>query len=343
MNDRVTLQDVAREAGVHASTASRALNPQTRNVVSEATISRVLDAAERLAYRPHALARGLRTNRTMTVGMVVPDVENPLFPPMVRGVESELTAAGYSLLVANTDNDQERLQTHLAALLAQQVDGLILATALANDDLVRNLTERDVPLVLLNRLAEDATAPAIVGDDRLGIRLVMEHLAALGHRRIGHVAGPAWLSTGRARAEAFLNSAAAVGVAAEESLVERASSFRVQPGDTACRALLARHPEITAIVAGNDLLALGCYRALGMEGRAIPGDLSVTGYNDMPYVDLLAPPLTTVCVPYREMGRVGGTTLLELLNRPPEQAAPPTTIRLTPKLSVRASTGPPRS
>jgi LacI family transcriptional regulator len=343
MSDRVTLQDVAQEAGVHASTASRALNPSTRSSVSEATVIRVRKAADRLAYTPHALARGLRTNRTMTVGIIVPDLENPMFPPMVRGVEAELDPAGYSLLIGNTDNDETRLRSSIDALLAQQVDGLILATALVEDGLVADVIERGVPLVLLNRHTQTSNAHAIVGADVLGIELAVAHLVSMGHRVIGHVAGPSTLSTGRNRATAFLDALAAAGIDPNRGHIQEADSFTIQPGESACRELITQHPEITAIVAANDLLALGCYGALKTAGFRIPDDISVTGYNDMPYVDLLDPPLTTVCVPYREMGRIGGRTLLDLMSLPPGAAPPPETVRLTPSLSARASTAPPRS
>ncbi len=344
MNDRVTLRDVAREAGVHASTASRALNPETRGVVSETTVHRVLEAARRLSYRPHAVARGLRTNRTMTVGMVVPDLENPLFPPIVRGVEAELGGAGYSILVGNTDNDAERLRTMVASLLAHQVDGLILATAAAHDDLVDELVERRVALVLVNRFAEDVPTSAVVGDDRAGIELAVAHIASLGHRVVGHVAGPGVLSTGRVRAKTFLEAAIRHRLDVDPGLVEEAGWFQVEPGRHACLALLDRRPDMTAVVAANDLLALGCYAAAAQRGRHVPQDLSVTGYNDMPFVDLMEPALTTICVPYREMGHVAGVSLLELMRRNPDLPSPPAeTIRLTPSLTVRASTAPPRS
>jgi LacI family transcriptional regulator len=337
VTDRVNLNDVAREAGVHASTASRALNPQTRSVVRAETVERVLSAAQRLGYRPNPLARGLRTDKTYTVGMVVPDLENPLFPPLVRGAEQVLGAKGYSLLVGNTDNDRAHTEAVVGALTDRLVDGLISATAERGSSLEERVRAAGTPVVLVNRAAEDSDLPAIVGDDRLGIGLAVDHLVELGHRHIGHVAGPPQLSTGVGRAAAFDHHLERHGLASDHR-VEAAAWFQVEPGHEATRTLLDRHPDLTAIVAANDLLALGALRALTASRRRVPEDVSVTGYNDMPFVDMLQPPLTTVRVPYREMGAMAAEALLELL-ADPEAVVP--SRRLAPSLCVRASTAPP--
>ncbi len=334
VNDRVNLADVAKAAGVHVSTASRALNPATRSVVSDATVAKVVEAAEQLGYRPNPLARGLRTDRTFTVGIVVPDLENPLFPPLVRGAEAALGAEGYALLVGNTDNDREHTEAVVSALVDQLVDGLILATAELGDSLLPALRAEGVSVVLVNRESDDPSIPAVVGDDFAGIGLAVDHLVGQGHRAIGHVAGPGRLSTGVGRAEAFRSHMGRHGL---EAPVEEAAWFRMEPGLEAATALLERHPELSAVVAANDLLALGAYRAAIDAGRRVGAELSVTGYNDMPFVDLMQPPLTTVRVPYREMGALAAKTLVAILGG----ADPPETVRMAPELCVRGSTAPP--
>ena len=333
---RTSLADVANEAGVHPSTASRALNPETRAVVSRDTVARVLAAAQRLGYRPNHLARGLRTDKTFTVGIVVPDLENPLFPPLVRGAERSLGTEGYSLLVGNTDNDPEHTEAVIAALTDRRVDGLILATAELNGAVEARIRASGTPLVLVNRMSSDPSIPAIVGDDHAGIGLAVDHLVALGHTAIGHIAGPHRISTGRGRAAAFRDHLLRHGIEAE--YIKSTEWFQVEPGETATNALLDRHPALTAIVAGNDLLALGAIRAATVRNRLVPTDLSVTGYNDMPFVDMLQPPLTTVRVPYRQMGEMAAELLIKLLTQPDQPAA---SIQLTPTLTVRASTAAP--
>lgn len=337
MTDRPTLQDIARRTGVHASTVSRALNPGTASMVKSQTRNRVLETARALGYRPHPLARGLRTNRTMTVGMVIPDVENPLFGPIIAGAEAVLAESGYSVLIGNPGYETFPAESVVAAMLDRQVDGLLIAAVSRRDPSVAAAAERGVPAALVNRTLDDESVPAVVGDDHLGIGLAVRHLAELGHRRIGHVAGPSWLSTGHGRREAFLEWMEAGGLPVEPGQVEEADWFQVEPGYRACLALLGRNPDLTAIVAGNDLLGLGCYRAIRAAGLQPGWDVSVTGYNDMPLLEMMQPAMTAVRVPYREMGGRAGSMLLSLMSGQPPPAA---AVRLKPTLEIRASTAP---
>lgn len=341
MTNEVTLRDVAREAGVHVSTASRALNTETRAIVNSDTVKRVLTAADRLGYRPNPMARGLRKNRTMTVGIVIPDIENPLFGPIIAGAGHALGGEGYSLLIANADREDETHTREIVrALLERRVDGMILATAARSDDLIAELVETGVLMVLVNRTTEGLPVPAILGDDMAGIGLAVDHLVELGHRRVGHVAGPQNLSTGMGRYQAFLTRMHSLGLDVETSAVEAASWYQVDPGYESCRQLLDRRPDLTAIVAANDLIALGCYRAVRESGRDVPHDVSITGYNDMPLLDLVQPAMTSVKVPYRQMGVEAADLLLSELSAGPDNERA-ISIRLTPRLVVRNSTAPP--
>lgn len=335
MAQRTTLKDVAREAGVHTSTASRALNEETRAVVNAETVERVLEAALRLGYAPHPLARGLRTNRTMTAGIVIPDVENPLFGPIIAGAESALSEGGYSLLIANTEPGNPEPDGVVDTLLDRHVDGLILATATRDDASLQALVDGGIPVVLVNRTTEGLALPSVLGDDHAGVGLAVEHLDALGHTAIGHIAGPQTLSTGRARQDAFRVWMDRLGLVADSSNVEEAEWFQVAPGYDAAKSLLARRPDLTAIVAGNDLLALGAYRAIREMGLEVGKDISVTGYNDIPLVDLMEPGLTSVRVPYREMGAESARRLLLNIDR---GSLDGTRVTLTPTLAVRGST-----
>ena len=339
MGERITLRDVAQEAGVHMSTASRALNADTRAVVNPQTANRVMRAARRLGYSPHPMARGLRTNKTMTIGMLIPDVENPLFGPIIAGAESALGNEGYSLLIADAgDNASQVVET----LMQRHIDGLILATAGKADETVQSLARRNVQAVLVNRYADGVPFPAVVGDDHAGIGLAVEHLVSLGHRAIGHIAGPRNLSTGMGRYQAFVSWMQSLGLEVKPDAVEEAVWFQVDPGYRAGRALLQRRPDLTAIVAGNDLLALGCYRAVREAGREVGLDVSVTGYNDIPLLDLMRPSLTSVRVPYRQMGAEAAKILIAMVGEE-ERGDAALSIRLVPTLSVRGSTQPPPS
>ncbi len=336
MQDPVTLKQVAAAAGVHVSTASRALNPETRSVVKEQTAVRVQEVAERLGYRPHPLARGLRTNRTFTVGMVVPDLMNPLFPPIYAGAESVLGDLGYSVLIASDESETSKGRGVVSALLERRVDGLILANALR--DFALPPGRETVPAVLVNRSIESRALPSIIGDDHTGIALVVRHLADLGHTMIAHIAGPMDFSTGLARREGFGAAMSHAGLGVRQELIVEADAFRTDAGRTACERLLDSGTPFTAVVAGNDLIALGCYDTLAANGRSVPDDVSVTGYNDLTFIDRVAPPLTTVAVDYHEMGAAAARALLDLLDRDGGAAPPYEPVLLAPELVVRAST-----
>lgn len=342
MTKQVTLRDVAREAGVHISTASRALNPETRSMVNEDTVDRVLAMADELGYRPHPLAQGLRKNRTMSVGMVIPDIENPLFGPIIAGAEQVLGGEGYSLLITNTDINEGQTREVVRALVERRVDGMILATASRSDDVIIDLANSGIHVVLVNRSTEGVPVPAILGDDLTGVGLAVDHLASLGHERIGHVAGPQHLSTGLGRHQAFLTRMQSLGLTVDPSAVEEATWYQVDPGYKAACTLLERRPDLTAIVAANDLIALGCYRAVRESGRDVGTDVSITGYNDIPLLDLMQPPMTSVRVPYRQMGVEAANTLVPMMasGSTPDR---PVSIRLTPTLSIRESTAPPKT
>ncbi|HZD23480.1 MAG TPA: LacI family DNA-binding transcriptional regulator, partial [Acidimicrobiia bacterium] len=313
LSERITLKDVAREAGVHISTASRALNPSAAAIVNPETVERVAAAARKLRYRPHPLARGLRTNRTMSVGVIIPDVENPLFGPIIAGAESMLVQEGYSVLIGNADRGPNSADSLIEAMLERQVDGLILATPSRKVSAAAIKAQESVSVVLVNRSVDDQSIPAIVGDDHAGIGLAVRHLRELGHERIGHVAGPSWVSTGQGRRRAFLDWLGRVGMNNDPDLVEEADWYQVEPGNKSALKLLSRHPDLTAIVAANDLLGLGCYRAVRSLGKVIGVDISITGYNDIPLLDLMEPSMTAVRVPYRQMGADAASTLLSLI------------------------------
>ena len=336
---RVTVREVARAARVHFSTVSRVMNPRTRNQISSNVANRVLKAAERLGYRTNALAASLRTRRSRVVGIIIPYIDSPLYPPILLAIEDALNERGYVAIISNTQNDPAREERMLAEMMARQVDGLILGTASLQDPVVRSWVQRGAPLVLINRTDQTGEAPSVVTDDRFGIGLVVDHLVELGHKVIGHVAGPQQLSTGAVRSEGFRQAIEKHRLTAARPVISLAEDFTREAGRRACHALLNELPKLTAIVAANDLIALGCYEALLERGLACPADVSVTGYNDSPFVDLLTPPLTTVRIPQREIGLQAARLLLQKIE---EHPATSTNVVLRPQLIIRRSTAAPR-
>lgn len=334
-----TLRHVAEAAGVHAATASRALNPETRGLVNVETARRVLKAAEALGYQPNPIARSLKTAKSRTIGLVIPDLTNPLFPPIVRGIEDVLASAGYSVLIVNTDNDAEREQALVGSLRSRHVEGLIVATGRLDHPLLRKLHEQRVRMVLVNRRTEHLDVPCITPDDAAGVTMAVKHLVELGHRRIAHLAGPQTTSTGVVRAEAFRTSIRAHGLDDDPALVVSCDYWSEEEGARALREVLDSGAEITAVVAGNDLIALGCYDVFAERGISCPRDMSVVGFNDMPFLDKLRPPLTTVAVPHHQIGAEAARMLLESFT---ETDRPPRSVLLPLSLVVRGSTARPR-
>ena len=333
MAKRSTISDVARLANVHQATVSRALNAGTEHQVGRETVERVQAAARELGYTPNVMARGLRTASSMTIGIVLPDLTNPFFPPMIRGIERELEPRGYTALLANTDDSEVMERTALASLVARRVDGLIIASGHQHYTALQEAYDAGIRAVLLNRDAGDVPYPLVHGDDAHGIREAVEHLAGLGHRHIAHIAGPSKMSTSVERRGAFELACAAIPQV--RPVVVEAEALTIEAGFAAAGALLAGRERPTAIVAGNDLIALGVLRSARALGLECPRDLSVIGFNDMMFAEEFTPPLTTVRVPTVEMGQAAATLLLHMIHS--GELSPPS-VRLPVSLNVRGST-----
>ena len=315
----LTIFDVARAAGVSTATVSRALNG---GKISGRTQRRVDDAVRELGYQRNTLARGLVTGKTGVVGVLVPDVLGPLYAQMARGIEDVLTPLGiqYTLVTSSRDPERERAATRF--LLEHQVDGLILiGSELGADDLAALVGSR--PAVLVQREGDAAAFPTLTLDNILGVKLALEHLFAAGHRHIAHIAGVR--RDGAVRRRAYEDI---LGAAALEPLVVVSDSL--EAGGVAAAATLLTRPDITAVFCSNDRIALGLYHALHAQSARIPDDISVVGFDDLPWGEYLAPPLTTVRQPGREMGSLAARLLLG-------DAAADEISLVQPELVVRAS------
>jgi len=333
MAKRSTISDVARLANVHQATVSRALNAGTEHQVGRETAQRVQAAARELGYTPNVMARGLRTASSMTIGIVLPDLTNPFFPPVIRGIERELEPRGYTALLANTDDSEAMERTALASLIARRVDGLIVASGHDHYAALREAYDAGIRAVLLNRGAGDVPYPLVHGDDAHGIGEAVEHLAALGHTAIAHIAGPAKMSTSVERRRAF--DLACARLPRVRPVVVEAESLTIDAGFAVSNALLAGRGRPTAIIAGNDLIALGVLRSARTLGLDCPRDLSVVGFNDMMFAEDFTPPLTTVRVPTVDMGQAAAKLLLHMIET--DELSPPS-VRLPVTLVVRGST-----
>jgi LacI family transcriptional regulator len=337
-NQPATLKDVAAMAGVHPATVSRALNPETRPLVSDETAERILAVADSLGYRPNTVARSLRTRRSNTVGVLIPDLNNPLFPPIVRGIEDRLAAAGYVALIGNTDADDQRERLVYDLMRDRHVDGFVFATARLRSPLLAEAAAAGIPAVLVNRSAAGYGFPCVSVDNERGMELAVAHLASLGHRKIAHISGPHDISTGLSRYRGFVAAMASHGLPVADDLVVHATAYTIDDGDRCCRELLSVPSGCTAIAAANDMLALGCYTALESAGLRCPAHISVVGFNDMAFMDRLTPPLSSVGFPHYELGKEAGRLVLEQIGGAERNGE---VHYLAPELKVRGSTAAP--
>ncbi|GAA4835567.1 LacI family DNA-binding transcriptional regulator [Luteimicrobium xylanilyticum] len=328
----VTVRDVARASGVSISTVSRALSDPTR--VAAATRDRVQAAARELGYEPNRAASGLRSGRTATLGVVVPDLENPYFASVAKGVQARAREHGYGVFVVDIEEDASREAEEVRTLLAQ-TDGVIVASPRGTDREVRELVERAPRgrAVLVNRRIDGV--PSVTADDVAGAARALEHLRALGHRRVAYVGGPETSWSDRMRREGLRRAAGAEGAVDAVDLVDL-GVFRphVQGGYSA--ADLATGAGATAVVAYNDLVALGVEQRLRERGIAVPGQVSVVGFDDTFVATLASPPLTSVGTDLRAVGAAAVDLLVERLTDPDAVASH--VVRPT-ELIVRASTG----
>jgi LacI family transcriptional regulator len=338
-SSRPTIKDVAAKCGVHPSTVSRALSGAMSHLVAPEVARRIRAAAAALGYQVNVTAAGLRTGRSGLIGVLAPDIADPGFPPMLSGITETLSAEGYATIVVDVGPDRARQQDLVDKLIARGVDGLVLATVTLNDPVVGHCLAASIPVVLVNRTDAGRRLPAVATDDAAGMRFAVEHLAGLGHVRIGHIAGPQHVSTGALRRAGFKEAAARAGLPAQSIMIETARAYTREQGRFAALRLLDRKQAPTAIVAANDLLALGIYDALRERGLRCPADVSVVGHNDMPYVDMMSPPLTTVRIAQRAMGNQAARLLLDEIADP---AVRRERVVLEPTLIVRGSTGKPR-
>src|SRR5581483_2435345 len=289
---------------------------------------------------PNAMARGLKTSRSHSIGVLVPDLVNPVVPPIVQGIEAVLGEAGYVVVLGNANHSREREQLFVEAFQVQQVEGMVVFTASDDSGMFEALVRTGLPVVLVNRTVPDGSISAAIPDDPVCASLAVEHLVSLGHRRIAHIAGPQATSTGFRRREGFERAIARAGIPHDPRLVVEAARYTEEEGARCCTSLLASAPAFTAIFAANDMLALGCYDALDEAGLRCPGDVSVVGCNDMPFAERFVPSLTTINIAHRELGTSAARLLLELIE---DAELPPRQIVTTPALVVRESTAPPAS
>ena len=332
MKRRITIEDVARAAGVPRQTVSRAIN--NKGEISPATQERVMEAVQALDYRPSRVARGLATRRTRTIGLVVPDITNPFFPEIARGVQDSARGEDYSVFLCNTDESPDEELQVLHSLAAQPVDGILLFGSRIGDADLAAFADGYRPLVVFNRFLAHPAVSLILVDNQRGAKLAVDHLADQGHTAIGLLAGPVTSPSSAQRVEGFRQAMAARGLPTPEDWILPGRPT-IKGGYQAARRLLAEHPQVSGLLAYNDLSALGAVQACAELGRRVPGGCAIIGFDDIGLAAMVSPSLTSVRVNKYYMGQQATIRLLAMLDEP-DATFPP--IRVDVELVVREST-----
>lgn len=327
-----TIRDVSAAAGVSISTVSHVIN-NTR-AVPEVTRQRVLDAIVLTGYMPNTLARSLKRAETRTIGLAIGDIANPYFTEVVHALEARASAAGYTVILSDVCEDAAQETAALRALIGRRVDGLIMAPSSGGAEAVRYARQHKIPVVQIDRVVTP-DCDYVVARNRPDMRRLVHHLAALGHRRIGMLTGPAGISSSRERIAGFLTGLRQVGIIPDPALMV-SGEFRTEPARRATHALMDRTGPPSAIVAGNNLMALGAMRALAERGLHVPGDVALVAFDDFEWADLFQPRLTTIAQPCR---KIGETAVELLLSRIASPDLPPRHVRLPTELRHRESCG----
>lgn len=302
----MNIREVAKKARVSTATVSRVINGSAP--VSEETASRVRKVIDQLGFYPNTHARTLGSGRSRMYGLIISDITNPFFPELVKSFEDIAVEHGQEVIVANTDYQPKRMETCVRRMLERKVDGVAIMTSEMEAGLVEMLSRRGMPMVFLDTGTVGLRSSNIVIDYSTGIDQAIEHLAALGHRRIAFITGPMELSSARVRYQAFRNSMQRKKLPIDEELV-RNGNHRIDGGQAAASQLLQLREAPTAIVCSNDLTAIGAIGTIHQAGLDVPRDISVIGYDDIEISNFTQPPLTTIRVSRSEIATRAFTAL----------------------------------
>lgn len=329
-----TIRQVAEQAGVSTATVSRVLSGAGR--VSDELVKRVTHAAEKLNYHPNRTARELRTQRGYTAALIIPDIENPFFTSIARGVEQILRAAGYTLILINSDEDEQIEMQHLMQLHADGVSGVILAPTSQDPQKYEQLVEAGMNLVAIDRIPRKLRADSVAVNNQDAIYQATQHLFEMGHRQIGFISGLPNVSTAYERRQGFEQAIERLGITTLPKWIQQ-GNFRQEEGSAAMNRILRLANRPTAVITANNMMTLGALKAVYENKLVIPDDIAIVGFDDVEWASSLNPPLTVIAQPTRELGQAAARLLLGRIKR---RDLPFHYVVLNTQLIVRASSGP---
>jgi LacI family transcriptional regulator len=326
-----TIHEVAKKAGVSSASVSHVLN-NTR-FVSENVRERVKSAMRELNYRPNALARSLRRGETRTLGLILPDSSNPFFAEVGHAIESAAFALGYSVILCNTENDENKEYLYTEVLENKQLDGIIFVGAGENHEAISELVQNGIPLVVVDRDMGNLELDTVTTENYQGGLLATQHLLSLGYQIIGCITGPSNITPSADRVTGYRAALQQAGIPVDESLLVR-GDFHAPSGYSAAMQLLEHDPRPTAIFVCNDMMAIGALRAVSQLGLSVPENIAIVGFDDIQLASYITPSLTTVSQPKQEIGQLAVRLLFERMRDP---SLPPRHNILPTQLIIRES------
>lgn len=302
-----TIRDVAKLAGVSVATVSRVLNKN--GYVNKETEQKVMKAIEQLHYQPNAVARGLAGKQTGTIALILPDISNPFFPEIARGVEDVAQRHGYTVILCNSDDQGHKERSYIEVLKKKYIDGIIFASNTLGEDDLEKMRRNDIPLVVLDRAPNSQLCSVVRSQNFEGAKLAVQHLLDTGCKKIAHIYGPQEFVTAKKRMAGYEESVMHFPWYTPSLMVP--GHFRVDGGLQAVKELMARHPDVDGIFAGNDLMAIGALKGLHQMGIKVPHDVALIGFDGIGLTQITEPELSTVAQPIYEMGTLAAKVLIE--------------------------------
>ena len=333
---RKRLKDVAGEAGVSTTVASRALG--SYGYVSRESREKVLRAAKKIGYQPDQIAKGLRTRKTYTIGLVISDISNTWFTTVVRAIEDVAEQNGYNLILCNTDENQEKETRYLKVLQSKKVDGLIIACTGEKSPYLKKLIRAGLSVILIDRKLKGFHATQVIIDNEFGAYEAAKHLINLGHKRIGVINGHPRTTPGEERFKGYKRALAENNISLDPTLVKY-GDFRMEKAREGCQELLKVKNPPTAIFVANNVMVMGTYQVLKENNIKIPEEIAVVGFDDPEWASLMEPPLTTVRQPSHSIGTMACQALLQRIRKDERRRLSDEEIVLRPKLIIRKSCG----
>lgn len=331
---KLTIKDIANLAGVSKSTVSRVINK--KKYVNKKSRERVLNIINETGYMPSNIARSLVTNKTYTIGLIIPDITNPFYSETAKIIEDTLRKLGYSLIICNTDNRSDLQNDYINILKQRKIDGIIFGSVRINDTKVSNLSVQGLPYITYHRKLANENSNYIVSDDITGIKISVKHLVDLGHKNIAYVSGPISFSTGIDRLKGFIEARKIFNLNNSNDLIKKGGYSEKQSWKIT-KEIINLTPRPTAIIAANDLMAISAFDCILHHGLSVPKDISLIGYDNINLASHARIQLTTVSVDKKNMAKKAATLLIKETTDK-KNGSKLIQIKLKPKLIVRKTT-----